>query len=178
MFYIYARVSITFVWLILTQIFLSHRYRPRSSNVSDSHQCPSCNPCYHIGLQLDQCYYATRKDSTCIPGLCPSRLSESAAVCNSTHVMDNYPVCLKYNYYFSKCHDDSDVVQKYFVPKQRCRRLFDTRESYASVNWTARPTRGKTHYAVARYDRKSGIFRKLVKHWAPPTPRTMWNKIK
>lgn len=95
--------------------------------MDDSHRCPSC---YHVGPQLDQCYHTTReKDSTCVPRSCSSKSSETAVLCDTiTHVTDNCPVCLKYNCYFSnKCHDDSDIIQKYVAPKQRP--LFDTREN-------------------------------------------------
>lgn len=85
--------------------------------------------CYHIGPQLDRCYHTTRKDSTCVPRSCSSKLSETAALCDATtHVTDNCPVCLKYNCYFSKCYDDSDIIQKYIAPKQRFRSS-DVREN-------------------------------------------------
>ncbi|GAB1859696.1 hypothetical protein CAJAP_00775 [Camponotus japonicus] len=86
-------------------------YRQRSSSVGDSHHCDTTNH----GIQ---CYHSTRKDSPCI-----RKQDEAVMICDDKiHVTDNCPVCLKYNCYFSKCYDDSDIDKRYMDVKRRCRK--------------------------------------------------------
>ncbi|XP_012220626.2 spermatogenesis-associated protein 6 [Linepithema humile] len=101
-------------------------YCQRSCSVDDYHQCSSCTTSNQTGSQIHQCYHSRRRDSTRAPR--PS-FSKLAATCDDIHVTDNCPVCLKYNCYFSKCYDDSDIAGRFVDTKQRYRRNFsDTRE--------------------------------------------------
>ncbi|EZA53328.1 hypothetical protein X777_06407 [Ooceraea biroi] len=103
-------------------------YRQRSSSVGDSRQCPFCTTSHQTGSRLDQCYHS-RKDSTCVSRPYCQKPAETAVICDSVHVMDNCPVCLKYNCYFSKCYlDDSDIAKKYVDVKQRYHRNSSDRE--------------------------------------------------
>ncbi|XP_072758078.1 uncharacterized protein [Anoplolepis gracilipes] len=86
-------------------------YRQRPSSVDDSHHCDTTCIRNHYA---DQCYHSV-KNSSCI-----RKQAKAAMICdNNNHVMDNCPVCLKYNCYFSKCYDDSDVVRNYIDVKRR-----------------------------------------------------------
>lgn len=88
-------------------------YRQRSSSVGDSHHCDTTCTTNHC---IDQCYHSVRKNSPCI-----RKQTEAAVICDDNiHVTDNCPVCLKYNCYFSKCYDDSDIAKQYI--KCRCHR--------------------------------------------------------
>ncbi|XP_032679630.1 spermatogenesis-associated protein 6 [Odontomachus brunneus] len=92
-------------------------YRQRSSSVDDSHRC-RCITSHRTGSQQDhQCYHILRKDGAYMP----ESYSQKPAVCDNSHVMDNCPVCLKYNCYFSKCYDDSVAVKGLYIdcPKQK-----------------------------------------------------------
>lgn len=101
-----------------------NRYRQRSS---DSHQCPLYTSRQAIS-QIDQCYHSRRNSiRTCRADF--PKLAEPTVIRDNTHVTDNCPVCFKYNCYFPKCHDDSDIVKKYVDTKQRyCRNMSDIRE--------------------------------------------------
>ncbi|XP_029159220.1 spermatogenesis-associated protein 6 [Nylanderia fulva] len=95
-------------------------YRQRSSSVGESPHCDTTSQC------IDQCYHSVRKD----PRPCVRRQAEADIVRDDDiHVTDNCPVCLKYNCYFSKCDDDSDVAKRCSDIKRQChRRLLDTGE--------------------------------------------------
>ncbi|XP_024869275.1 spermatogenesis-associated protein 6 [Temnothorax curvispinosus] len=107
----------------------SQSCRPYRQRPSDSHQCPSYATSHQTGSQIDQCYHSIRRNSicTCRPDF--PKLTEPTAIRDNTHVTDNCPVCFKYNCYFPKCHDDSDIIKKYVDTKQRyCRNMSEIRE--------------------------------------------------
>ncbi|XP_011698771.1 PREDICTED: spermatogenesis-associated protein 6 isoform X2 [Wasmannia auropunctata] len=111
----------------------SQSCRPYRQKSSDFHQCPSYPSTNHQAeSQIDQfnCYHSTlRRKSicTCRPDF--SKLAEPTVICDNTHITDNCPVCFKYNCYFPKYYDDSDIVKKCVDNKQRyCRNLSDIRE--------------------------------------------------
>lgn len=91
---------------------ISNRYRQRSSSVDDSFHGHSCITNHRAGI--DQCYHA-KKD--CVSRPCFHKPFKATTICDNIHVTDNCPVCLKYNCYFAKCHDDMD--KKYVAPKHR-----------------------------------------------------------
>jgi len=99
-----------------------NRYLQSSNN---SHQYPLYTTSHQTG---SQCYHSIKRNSICtcrpdFPKLIKSTIHDNI------HVIDNCPVCFKYNCYFPKCHDDSDIVKKYIDTKQRyCRNLSDIRE--------------------------------------------------
>ncbi|KAL6432862.1 hypothetical protein ACFW04_006310 [Cataglyphis niger] len=93
-------------------------YRQRSNSIDDSHHCDTTCTTNHC---IDQCYHSVRKNSPYI-----RKEAEAAVICHDNiHVTDNCPVCLKYNCYFSKCYDDSDIAKKCIDFKCRGRKLVD-----------------------------------------------------
>ncbi|XP_014483271.1 PREDICTED: uncharacterized protein LOC106748869 [Dinoponera quadriceps] len=91
----------------------SRPYRQRSSSVGDPHQY-QCITSHRTGPRQDhQCY--RRKDSACTPRSCPQK----PVTCDNSHITDNCPVCLKYNCYFSKCHDSAAAGGSYADPKRK-----------------------------------------------------------
>lgn len=101
----------------------TYRYRQR---LNESHQCPLYS--HQSGSQIE-CYHLIKGNSICTCRLDFSKLVEPTDVRDNTHVTDNCPVCFKYNCYFPKCHDDSDIVKKYVDIKQRfCRNVSDIGE--------------------------------------------------
>lgn len=107
--------------------YVINRYRQRSN---ESHQCCSRPASHRAGSQThDQCYHFMKKNSICTCRSDFPKLAESTVIIrDNTHVTDNCPVCFKYNCYFPKCHDDSDIVKRYggVDTKQRyCRNVAD-----------------------------------------------------
>lgn len=92
--------------------------------------CPPCTS-YQMGPQIHQCYHSMRKDFTCAHRSC---FPKPAATCDNIHVTDNCPVCLRYNCYFSKSHDDSDTRKSVDNKQRYHRNLSNDREYCCCVN--------------------------------------------
>ncbi|XP_011647616.1 spermatogenesis-associated protein 6 isoform X1 [Pogonomyrmex barbatus] len=95
-------------------------YRQRSNDC----QCSAMRyaTSHQTGSQIDQCYHSIKKDSACTCQANFTKSAEPTLIRNNIHVIDNCPVCFKYNCYFPKYHDDSDIAKKYIDAKQRCHR--------------------------------------------------------
>lgn len=90
-------------------------YRQRSNSLDDSHEWYPCTANHRIRSRIDQCYHSGRKEPTYA-----SRSDlQKPVICDNIHVMENCPVCSKYNCYFSKYYDDMDTVRKSTDYKRR-----------------------------------------------------------
>ncbi|XP_011867474.1 PREDICTED: spermatogenesis-associated protein 6 [Vollenhovia emeryi] len=109
----------------------SQSCRPCRERSSESHnEYPSYATSHQTGSQIDQCYHSIERNSVCNCRRNFPKLAEPTVIVrDNTHITDNCPVCFKYNCYFPKSHDDSDIIEKHADIKQRyCRNMSGIRE--------------------------------------------------